>query len=277
MGITKGSYVAVGLGMMLGAHISPRSRSEIEHADVVFGLVSDAIVELRLQEMRPDMRSLQPYYAEGKRCTRSYREMIEAMLAEVRSGHRVCGAFSTATRAYSPRCRITPSRRRAPRAFPQKCMPAFLRRTACMPISVSIPAPTAASTTKPANCCSISAAWDSSAYLVLWQIGVVGDRTVSRFWTGAAYRQLLLELLADEGYLPGHEVIVYEAATLPISTPRMGRGCRFRPSWTRNSAPRAPLWCLRPDQWSKTRPCWPGSPRSTRHPIELVDIFDRLT
>ena len=26
MEITKGSYVAVGLGMMLGAHVSPRSR-----------------------------------------------------------------------------------------------------------------------------------------------------------------------------------------------------------------------------------------------------------
>ena len=37
----------------------------------------------------------------------------------------------------------------------------------------------------------------------------------------AAYRQLLLELLAEEGYPPGHEVVVYEAATLPISAPRM--------------------------------------------------------
>ena len=54
---------------MLGGHLSPRSRSEIEQADVVFGLVSDAIVELWLQEMRADMRSLQPFYAEGKRRT----------------------------------------------------------------------------------------------------------------------------------------------------------------------------------------------------------------
>jgi hypothetical protein len=64
---------------------------------------------------------------------------------------------------------------------------------------------------------------DPTAYLMLWQIGVVGDRSVSRFETGAAYRQLLLELLAEEGYPPGHEVIVYEAATLPIAPPRMER------------------------------------------------------
>ncbi|MGH8078081.1 MAG: SAM-dependent methyltransferase, partial [Lysobacter sp.] len=60
--------------MMLGAHLSPRSRSHIEQADVVFALVSDPLVELWLQDMRPDVRSLQPYYAEGKRRTVTYHE-----------------------------------------------------------------------------------------------------------------------------------------------------------------------------------------------------------
>jgi hypothetical protein len=64
---------------------------------------------------------------------------------------------------------------------------------------------------------------DPSAYLILWQIGLAGDRTLARYGTGAPYRRLLLELLAEEGYPPEHEVIVYEAATLPISTPRMER------------------------------------------------------
>jgi hypothetical protein len=63
---------------------------------------------------------------------------------------------------------------------------------------------------------------DPSAYLILWQIGVAGDRTLARFSTGTAFRQLLVELLAPD-YPPDHEVIAYEAATLPISTPRMER------------------------------------------------------
>jgi hypothetical protein len=46
---------------------------------------------------------------------------------------------------------------------------------------------------------------------------------VSRFGTGPAHRRLLIELLVDEGYPPDHEVIVYEAATLPIAEPRMER------------------------------------------------------
>ena len=63
---------------------------------------------------------------------------------------------------------------------------------------------------------------DPSAYLVLWQVGIAGDRSLSRFATGAGYRRLLVELLAQD-YPLAHEVIAYEAATLPITTPRMGK------------------------------------------------------
>jgi precorrin-3B methylase len=89
----QGSLACVGLGMMLGAHLSPRSRSHIEQADVVFALVSDPLVELWVQEMRPETRSLQPYYIEGRPRTQGYREMVDAMLVQVRAGHRVCGVF----------------------------------------------------------------------------------------------------------------------------------------------------------------------------------------
>ena len=88
-----GSLACVGIGMTLGAHISPRSRSHVEQADVVFAAVSDPLVELWLQQMNPDVRSLQPLYAEGKSRHDTYREMVEAMLAPVRAGKTVCGVF----------------------------------------------------------------------------------------------------------------------------------------------------------------------------------------
>src|SRR3546814_3908600 len=91
MAAGNGSLSCVGMGMMLGAHIGPRARATIEQADVVFGAVSDPIVELWLQQMHPDVRSLQPCYAEGKSRHDTYREMVAAMLAEVRAGRRVCG------------------------------------------------------------------------------------------------------------------------------------------------------------------------------------------
>ena len=63
---------------------------------------------------------------------------------------------------------------------------------------------------------------DPSAYLVLWQIGVAGDPTLLSRGTGAAHRQILLELLRPL-YGDDHEVVIYQAATLPMDTPRIER------------------------------------------------------
>src|SRR5690349_23128160 len=89
----QGSVAVVGLGMTLGAHLAPRARTYLEQADVVFAAVGDPLAELWLQDLHPDVRSLQPFYAEGKPRHDTYREMVAAVLAEVRAGRRVCAAF----------------------------------------------------------------------------------------------------------------------------------------------------------------------------------------
>lgn len=219
---SSGSFVAVGLGMMLGAHITARARSEIEHADIVFALVSDAIVECWVQEMRADVRSLQPFYAEGKRRTQSYREMIEAMLAEVRAGHRVCGVFygHPGVFAQVPHHAIAQARSEG---FDAE-MHAGISAEDCLYADMAIdPGTYGCQHYEASQLMFYQRRLDPSAYLILWQIGVAGDRSVSRFGTGSEHRRLLIELLVDEGYPLDHEVIVYEAATLPIAEPRMER------------------------------------------------------
>jgi len=57
---------------------------------------------------------------------------------------------------------------------------------------------------------------------VLWQVGVAGDRSLTRFATGADYRQVLVEVLMRD-YDAGHEAIVYKVATLPTQQPRIER------------------------------------------------------
>ena len=54
----RGSLACVGLGLTLGSHLTPLARDHIEQADVVFAALSDHIVELWLQRMHPDVRSL---------------------------------------------------------------------------------------------------------------------------------------------------------------------------------------------------------------------------
>lgn len=219
----QGSFVCVGLGMMLGAHLGPRARSHIEQADVVFALVSDPLVELWVQEMRPDARSLQPYYGEGgasgKPRTDSYREMIEAMLVEVRAGHRVCGVFygHPGVFALVPHKTIAQARTEGFAAH----MEPGISAEDCLYADLGIdPGTYGCQHYEASQYMFYRRVIDPSAYLVLWQIGIAGDRTLARFATGPAYRKLLVELL-ERDYPADHPVIAYEAATLPIADPRM--------------------------------------------------------
>jgi uncharacterized protein YabN with tetrapyrrole methylase and pyrophosphatase domain len=220
-GSSSGSLVCVGLGMTLGSHLTPLSRSYIENADVVFAATSDGIVELWLGKMNANVRSLQPYYSEGKSRADTYRQMIAAMLAEVRAGKRVCGAFYGHPGVFAgvPHDAIDQARREGyaahmePGVSAEDCLYADLAidpgRYGCQHFEAS-------------QLMLFRRRIDPSAYLVLWQVGVAGDRSLARFATGAEYRQVLVDVLTRD-YAPGHEAIVYKVATLPTQQPRIER------------------------------------------------------
>ena len=217
----KGSLACVGLGMMLGAHLAPRARSHIEQADVVFVAVSDPLVELWVQEMHPDVRSLQPLYREGKPRTETYREMVEVMLAEVRAGKRVCGAFygHPGVFAQAPHRAVARARQEGFDAV----MEPGISAEDCLYADLGIdPGEFGCQHYEASQLMFYQRRIDPTAYLVVWQPGVAGDRSFRRFSTPAAYRQLLVDLLAEH-YPLDHECVVYEAATLPIQQPRIDR------------------------------------------------------
>ena len=214
-----GSLACVGIGMTLGAHISPRSRSHVEQADVVFAAVSDPLVELWLQQMNADVRSLQPLYAEGKSRHDTYREMVEAMLVEVRAGKTVCGGLygHPGVFAQAPHEAIAQARGEGFSAV----MEPGISAEDCLYADLGIdPGKTGCQHYEASQLMFYQRRIDTSAYLVLWQIGIAGDRSFRRFATPPAYRELLVELLAQD-YPLDHHCTVYEAATLPITRPRI--------------------------------------------------------
>jgi precorrin-6B methylase 1 len=217
----KGSLVCVGVGMTLGSHITPLARSYIEKADVVFTALSDGIIELWLARMNADVRSLQPLYKEGKSRPETYRQMVDAMLTEVRAGKQVCGAFygHPGVFAWPPHKAIELARAEGysahmePGVSAEDCLYADLGfdpgRFGCQHYEAS-------------QFMFYRRRLDPAAYLILWQIGVAGDQSFARFSTGAQYRKILVGLLARD-YDLTHEVIVYKAATLPMQQPRIDR------------------------------------------------------
>jgi RimJ/RimL family protein N-acetyltransferase/precorrin-3B methylase len=216
-----GSLVCVGIGMTLGSHLTPLSRSYIEQADVVFAATSDGIVELWLTKMNADVRSLQSFYREGKSRADTYRQMVAAMLEQVRAGKRVCGAFYGHPGVFAgvPHEAIELARREGyaahmePGVSAEDCLYADLGidpgRVGCQHFEAS-------------QLMLYRRRIDPTAYLVLWQVGVAGDRSLKRFSTGADYRRVLVDVLLRD-YEPDHQAIIYKVATLPTQQPRIER------------------------------------------------------
>ncbi|UPG91741.1 SAM-dependent methyltransferase [Luteibacter aegosomaticola] len=217
----KGSIACVGMGITLGSHLTPLSRSHIETADVVFAALSDHVVQLWLERLNADVRSLQPYYQPGKSRMRTYREWVEVMMTEVRAGKRVCAVFygHPGIFAWSPHKVVEVARAEGYAAHmeagvsAEDCLYADLGidpgRVGCQHLEASQPL-------------FFERHLDTTSYVVLWQLGVVGDRSLGRFLTPDAYRELLTErLLAD--YPADHEITIYRAPTLPIHGPHIQR------------------------------------------------------
>jgi hypothetical protein len=61
---------------------------------------------------------------------------------------------------------------------------------------------------------------DPSAYLILWQVGIAGDKSATKISTGRAYRQVLVELL-NQYYPNEHKVALYECPTVAMREPRI--------------------------------------------------------
>ncbi len=207
--------------MTLGSHLTPLARSHIEQADVVFAAVSDGIVEKWIEGMHQDVRSLQPFYAPGKSRTRTYREMVAAIMAEVRAGKKVCAAFygHPGVFAWAPHESIRIARREG---YPAVMEPGISAED-CLYADLGIdPGTVGCQHHEASQLLYYKRRIDPSAYLVVWQAGSVGIQTGLSVDKSSPYLQLLVDRLAED-YPLTHKLTVYRAATLPIDAPRIER------------------------------------------------------
>lgn len=215
----RGSLACVGIGMMLGAHIGARARATIEQADVVFMAVSDPLVELWLQGMHHDVRSLQHCYGDGRTRLQAYARMEALLLAEVRAGHRVCAAFygHPGVFAVAPHRAIAQARAEGHAAH----MEPGISAEDCLYADLGLdPGTSGCQHFEAGQFLRFRRQVDRGALLVLWQVGMAVFGPEGRQLSMEAWQRLLLQRLLEH-YPPDHHVTLYEAATLATARPRI--------------------------------------------------------
>lgn len=210
--------VCVGLGITLGAHITPACLKQIENADVVFVGASSGIVEEWVKSINPNVISLQPYYQGRNSRKETYAEMIEAILEQVRLGKNVCGAFygHPGVFALAPRKAIQRAREEGYAAY----MEPGISAEACLYADLGLdPGATGCQQFETNQFMFYNRQLDTASLLILWQVGLAGDKDSKNFSTTRESLQHLVDMLCQH-YPPDHKVIIYEAKLLAIDTVR---------------------------------------------------------
>jgi len=217
---TSPGLIVVGSGIQLGRHLSPRCLSEIEEAECVFAL-TDGAAHAMLTQLRPDLIDLRRYYADGKDRRQTYREMEAAIMAEVQAGKRVCAVFYGHPGVFADVPHAIMRKARA--AGITARMEPGISSEACLYADLGIdPGQDGVQSLESTQFLIEDRRLDTRSLLVLWQIALVGDTRCTRFHAEPTELAKLVERLLRD-YPADHEVILYEAARLPIENFRAER------------------------------------------------------
>ncbi|MCX7357276.1 MAG: SAM-dependent methyltransferase [Alphaproteobacteria bacterium] len=217
--MARGSLVVVGTGIKIANQCTIEARYHIESADIVFEVVGDRLAQSFLLSLNQNVVSLQHLYGRDRARSDTYESMIETILGAVRAGKRVCAAFYGHPGVY-----VYPShesvRRAREEGFEAEMLPA-VSADACIFADLGFDPGWLGCQSFEATDFVINARkFDPTAVLILWQIALVGDRTLRVFESDPRRIALLAEVLMED-YPADHQVKVYGAATLPIGEPQV--------------------------------------------------------
>lgn len=218
---SPGSLTLVGLGIELGTQITVEARHSIERADVVLYLATNPLAGTWIRRLNPDAESLEHFYAEAKRRSVSYSEMVARILGLVREGKRVCVA------AYGhPGVFAQPAhesiRQARQEGFQARMLPGVSAED-CLFADLGIdPGKSGCQSFEATHFLIARPAFDPRVPLVLWQVSVIGQldhRQEPEYREGLA----ILTGTLNDHYPRDHEVVVYEAPQLPVAGPVIDR------------------------------------------------------
>jgi uncharacterized protein YabN with tetrapyrrole methylase and pyrophosphatase domain len=191
----------------------------IRAADKVFYVCADMLTAYWINELNPRCESLNSYYEPGKDRRLTYDAMVTRVVDAVTSGLNVCFAVYG-----HPGVFADPPHESVRRARAAGCVAEMLpaiSADACLYADLGVdPAESGCQSYEATDFLIHHRRFDPRSALVLWQIGVMGERSFKpdlKVWNRDAVRILTDVLL--EHYPREHRVTVYEAARYPGCSP----------------------------------------------------------
>lgn len=217
----QGSLTVVGTGLHFATQLTLGARAAIEQADRVVYVLDDAEGEAWLRTLNPAAESLRERLqgAGARLRLDAYGDMAEHIVTLLREGLRVCAVFEG-----HPGVFVCPAHQALQRArqegFAAKLLPGITAAD-CLFADLELdPAPNGCQLFDATDLLLNRRRFDSSAELLLWQVGMVGNPYYRSYEPVGL--PLLVEFLAEH-YGPEHEVVLYEAAVRPGQEPVIER------------------------------------------------------
>ena len=210
--------LVVGTGIRTTGQLTVETIACMQCADRLFYIVADPVAEEVIRRLCPDgAESLYDLYGEGKPRMQTYQEMVDRILASVRTGERTAAAFygHPGIFAYASHESIRRARAEGYRA---RMLPGISAED-CLFADLGVdPSSNGCQSYEATDFLLNSRSIDNSAQLILWQAGLIGDLTFRRYAYDTWAMPLLLEKLLLF-YPRAHPVYLYEATTVPGCEP----------------------------------------------------------
>jgi len=214
----RGRLSVVGCGIRPGGHLTAEARALIQAADAVHAVVDGLTLEL-LRRLNPVTRSMQDCYAPDRQRDDGYAEMVQRLTSPLADGGHVCGVFYG-----HPGVFVWPAHeamRQARAAGHAAHMSPGVSAEDCLFADLGVdPAESGCQSYEAGDFLLYTRAIDSSAALILWQPGALGDIRRDGAPADPHWLRVLCEVLGEH-YPHDHEVVIYEAAVFPLDDPRI--------------------------------------------------------
>jgi precorrin-6B methylase 1 len=219
----KGELVIVGTGISVAGQMTLAAKNQIESADIVFMGIMNKVGEHAVRKLNPNSVSLDDLYQDGKSRALTYAQMTDRIVQAVVEGNKVCAAFYGHAGVF-----VTPSHEAIKRVrelgLSAKMLPGVSAED-CLIADLGIdPSKFGCQSYEATQFLFRDYRIDPYMTQIIWQIGLVGEASLSVL--NAKHNKPGLALLTEillEHYPAGHELIIYEAPTLPILQPDIQR------------------------------------------------------